>query len=71
MIPVHETCAGWTAQNIEKLWEQVQQHWREYGFSVSRLPEELRIRYLALQESAIARARQHGWNPDQALEDEG
>lgn len=70
LIPDHETCAGWTAQGIEKLWERVQQCWREYGFSVSHFPAELRARYVALQESAIARAREQGWNPDLDLEDE-
>ena len=69
-IDDQETCAGWTAQNIERLWEKVQHRWGEYGFSVSHFPEDLRTRYVALQEAAIARAREHGWNPDHDLEDE-
>lgn len=70
LIDEHETCAGWTAHHIERLWEKVQGRWGEYGFSVNRLPDGLKARYMALQEAAIAEARERGWNPDHDLQNE-
>jgi hypothetical protein len=70
LIPESETCAGWQAGGIESLWEKVQENWDRYGFSVHNFPEELRQRYLRIQQEAVVRARGLGWNPDLDLEDE-
>ena len=63
IIPETETCEGWLTPGIEKLWDEVNQHWEKYGFIVSNMPEELRQRYLRIQEEAIERARKSGWDP--------
>ncbi|MGI9212638.1 MAG: hypothetical protein ACR2HF_09205 [Methylococcaceae bacterium] len=70
LIDEQETCAGWVAPAIEKLWINVQEYWREHGYSVAKLPEDVRTRYLKLQEAAVAKARHQGWNPDYELEDD-
>ncbi len=70
LIAETETGAGWTAQAIERLWEKVQQRWGEYGFSVQNFPDDIRARYLAIQEAAISRARSQGWDPDFDLEND-
>jgi len=69
LLPETETCEGWTAQGIEKLWHDVSAAWEPYGFLVSNLPEDKKQAYLRIQEAAIARARAAGWNPDRDLED--
>jgi hypothetical protein len=65
-----ETCEGWRAREIESLWEKVDQQWEKYGFSVGSFPDDLRQRYLRIQEEAVERAKSSGWNPDSDLESE-
>jgi len=67
LIPETETCAGWNAQAVERLWEQTLSEWEKYGHQVNRLPEEVRERYLRIQQDAMNRARDAGWNAE--LED--
>ncbi len=70
LIPDDETCAGWSVQRIEALWEKVQGQWKRHGFSVRNLPEDIREKYLAIQASAAGKARTLGWDPDADMEDE-
>jgi hypothetical protein len=70
LIPRSETCAGWTAQRISALYGQVSDEWHKYGHMVSRLPPELAARHREIYEAAIQRARELGWNPDEALNDD-
>lgn len=58
-----ETCEGWLPQGIEELWRKTSQEWEKYGFQVSRLPDELRERFMRIQAAAIERAKAAGWNP--------
>jgi hypothetical protein len=67
LIPEDETCEGWMAQGIEDLWHKVSAEWEKYGFLVSNLPEELRQKYLRIQQQAMEQARAAGWNPDNEL----
>ncbi len=67
IIPETETCAGWTPQGIERLWEQVDREWEKYGFQVGRLPEDLRERFMRIQDEAVRRARAAGWDPARDL----
>ncbi|HQF30928.1 MAG TPA: hypothetical protein PLJ34_05730 [Hyphomicrobiales bacterium] len=70
IIPETETCANWTAQGIETLWDKVTKAWEPYGYRVGALPAELRERFERIQEAAVARARAAGWNPDSDIEDD-
>ncbi len=64
LIPESETCAGWTRAAIEDLWRRTQEEWEKYGFRVNNLPEDIRERYLRIQNEAMERARRAGWNPE-------
>ena len=68
IIPESETCAGWTVQGIESLYDKVTAEWDKYGHMVSRLPAELRERHQRIYDAAIVRARELGWDPE--LDDE-
>jgi hypothetical protein len=68
IIPETETCAGWSVQGIEALYDKVSAAWEPYGHLVSRLPPELRDRHGRIYAAAVERARAQGWNP--ALDDD-
>lgn len=70
LIPETETCEGWLPQGIEDLWRRVNTEWEKYGFLVSNLPDELREKYMHIQDEAIQRAREAGWDPEAELEDD-
>lgn len=69
LIPREEDCAGWDMQRMQKLMDQVNQRWDEYGNLPSRLPPELLQAHTTLYEWATQRARERGWNPDLGDED--
>ena len=64
LIPETETCEGWLTQGIEDLWRQVHEEWEKYGFQVSNLPDDLRERFMRIQNEALEKAKQAGWTPD-------
>lgn len=64
LIEESETCEGWLPQGIEDLWRKVNAEWEKYGFRVSALPDDVRERFLRIQEQAVARAKSAGWNPE-------
>ncbi len=64
LIDESETCEGWAPQGIEDLWGKVNQEWEKYGFRVSQLPDDLREKYLRIQEVALQRARDAGWDAE-------
>lgn len=68
LIPETETCAGWTLQRIQGLYDQVTAEWEKYGHLASQLPPELAERHRRIYAAAIVRARDMGWNPDDALD---
>lgn len=68
LLPEGETCAGWTAGQVQALLEKVAAAWEPYASLPSRLPEELRARHARLHDAALARARAAGW--DAELDDE-
>ena len=70
LIPEDETCEGWMAHQIEALWIEVDEEWEKYGFQVSAMPDDLRARYIAIQDAAIARAKAQGWSGEDELEDD-
>ena len=70
LIPESETCEGWLPQGVEDLWVRVNREWEKYGFLVSRLPPELREKFMRIQDVALARARAAGWDPERDIADE-
>lgn len=64
LIEETETCEGWLSQGIEDLWRKVQEEWEKYGYQVGKLPDELRERFLRIQDAAMKRARAEGWDPE-------
>ena len=67
LIPEDETCEGWMVQGIEDLWRRVNEEWEKYGFRVANLPEDVKARYLRIQQRAVEGARAAGWDPDHEL----
>lgn len=68
LLPESETCQGWSAQQMQALYEKVHAAWEPYAHLPSRLPEDLRTRHARIHDAALARARAQGW--DASLEDE-
>lgn len=66
LIEESETCEGWLPQGIEDLWRKVQDEWGKYGYQVNRMPDEMRERYLRIQNKALRRAKAAGWDPELA-----
>lgn len=67
LIPETETCEGWSVQRIDSLYAQVSEEWDKYGHMVSNLPPDLAIKHRNIYDAAIKRAREMGWDPDEAL----
>ena len=64
LLPETETCAGWSASQMQNLYEKVAVAWEPYAHLPSRLPPELRACHTRIYEEAIARAKALGWNPE-------
>jgi hypothetical protein len=69
IIPESETCAGWTLQRLDSLYDKVHNAWKPYGHLVSNLPEDLRSRHARIYSAAVNKARAQGWNPSLGDED--
>ena len=70
LIPETETCEGWNVAAIESLYEKVTRAWEPYAHLPSRLPPELLERHQRIYAAAVERARELGWDPEGALEEE-
>jgi len=68
ILPETETCAGWTPQGLDALYDKVSAAWHPYGHLPSRLPPELKERHQRIYDEARRRAREKGWDPDKALQ---
>ena len=64
-----ETCAGWSYQQIDQLYDRVTQAWQAYGHLVSNLPEDLRAQHARIYARALKLAQDRGWDPDLGDED--
>lgn len=64
LIPEDQTCAGWTVQGIDDLYDKVTKAWEPYGHLVSNLPPELKEKHQRIYDAAVKRARELGWNPE-------
>lgn len=69
LIEESETCEGWLPQGIEDLWRKVNAEWEKYGFLVRNLPDDLQQRFMRIQNDAVKKARQAGWDPDPVNDD--
>jgi hypothetical protein len=59
-----ETCEGWSAGQLQQLYEKVYAAWEPYGHMVSLLPDELRKKHGKIHDAAVKKAREMGWDPD-------
>lgn len=64
LIPEHETCEGWTFDQVEQLYDKVTAAREPYGHLASHLSPELRERHARIYEAAVKQAREAGWNPE-------
>ncbi len=64
ILPEDQGCAGWSAGQIQELYETVHAEWEKYGHIPSQLPPDICARYMRFYEQAVIRAREHGWNPE-------
>ena len=69
LLPETETCAGWSQNRVQELYDHVFHAWEPYGHMVSRLTPELRARHERIYGEAVARARVLGWAPDLEAEE--
>ncbi len=70
LIPETETCEGWLAQGIQKLWDQTSSEWGKYEFQVRNMPEELQERFERIQNEIFKRARANGWDPERDVNED-
>ncbi len=63
ILPRDQKCVGWTHGQIASINSQVQAEWDKYGCLVSNLPEDLQSVHREINDAAIARARELGWDP--------
>jgi hypothetical protein len=68
LVPETGTCAGWNAQAIENRWCQTLAEWAKYNHQGGQPPDEIRERFLRIQQHAFVRARATGW--DAKLQDD-
>ena len=54
---------------MQKLMDQVNKRWDEYGNIPSRLPSELLEKHTELYDWATRRARERGWDPELGEDD--
>ncbi|OOZ39255.1 hypothetical protein BOW53_12410 [Solemya pervernicosa gill symbiont] len=67
MIPERESCEGWPATGIKKLWRRVDAEWEQYDYMVGNLPDDLRQRFSRIHSEAVERARESGWEEGSEL----
>ena len=70
LLPETETCRGWSASQMQALYEKVHAAWEPYAHLPSRLPEELRERHERIHAEAMARARDSGWDAELGEDDD-
>lgn len=58
-----EKCIGWDHGGIAAINEKVQAEWDKYGCLFSNLPDELKAKHREINDRAIARAKELGWDP--------
>lgn len=64
LLPESETCQGWSASQMQVLYEKLVLAWEPYAHLPSLLPPELRARHTRIYEEAITKAKSLGWDPE-------
>jgi len=64
ILPETETCMGWSASQMQTLYEKVHAAWEPYAHLPSRLPDDLRERHMRLYSEAITSAKAKGWDAE-------
>ncbi|MCX7945940.1 MAG: hypothetical protein N2557_03085 [Hydrogenophilus sp.] len=70
LLPETEDCRNWTVGQLQRLQQEVEAKWDEFGGLPSLLPEPLQRRHAERYEWAVARARTLGWDPTLDPDDE-
>ncbi len=70
IIPETETCEGWNEGRISDLYQKVSEAWAPYGHLPSSLPPDLKERHARIYGAAVERAKEMGWDPEGALNDD-
>ena len=70
ILPETEDCAGWTSQQLDNLYEQVDKAWEPYGHLPSLLPPDLREKHALIFQEAMEFAKSKGWSADDSLRDD-
>ena len=70
LLPEDEDCEGWLVTGVLALYDKVSKAWEPYGLLPSRLPDDLKEKHARIFGEAVKVARQHGWDPDDALQGE-
>jgi len=63
ILPETETCDDWTHGQLQAIYEQVKTEWDKYGCLVSNLPDELKKRHAEINDKALKKAKELGWDP--------
>ena len=63
ILPEEQKCIGWTHGQIAAINAHVQAEWDKYGCLFSNLPQDLQERHREINDRAIVRARELGWDP--------
>lgn len=64
ILPESETCEGWSAGQLQEIYEKVYAAWEPYGHMISQLPDELKEKHRKIHDAAVKKARELGWDPD-------
>ncbi|MCH9741913.1 MAG: hypothetical protein K0U21_01765 [Proteobacteria bacterium] len=66
-IPENETCQGWRMDQIEVLWDKVNDYWDQHGAQANKLPPEVFSKFEQVHAAAMEKAKSMGWTPEDWL----
>lgn len=69
ILPEDEACEGWTAAQMQNLYERVYAAWEPYAHLPSRLSPELMEKYQRIYLASLERAKDRGWDPELGEDD--
>lgn len=67
MIDESETCAGWRMDQIEALWDKVNDYLDQFGGLARNLPADVLARFERIHQQALEQAKAMGWTPEDWL----
>ena len=63
VLPETQTCENWTHGQLQVVHEKVKIEWDKYGCLVSNLPDDLQKQHAEINDRAVKKARELGWDP--------